>query len=130
MSVFSLGDLKEGVFIKRSPKEYQDLPSCFLRDDVMDEHEQQKLKAFGDRVRELRLQLTPPLSQEKLALVSGLARSYLGDVERGNRNIAILNIHRLAEALGVEPARLLEPPTSLNNKKTDCETSTNDISHG
>lgn len=50
-------------------------------------------------------------SQERLALESGLARSYVGGVERGQRNIALINIHRLAAALGVAPARLLEPPT-------------------
>ncbi|WP_425509318.1 helix-turn-helix domain-containing protein [Xanthomonas cucurbitae] len=47
--------------------------------------------------------------QERLALESGLARSYLGGVERGQRNIALLNIYRLAEALGVHPTSLLEP---------------------
>ena len=46
-------------------------------------------------------------SQEQLALESGLARSYLGGVERGQRNIALLNICRLAEALGVPPSELL-----------------------
>jgi len=44
-------------------------------------------------------------------LESGLARSYLGGVERGQRNIALLNIYRLAETLGVTPSSLLEPPT-------------------
>jgi transcriptional regulator with XRE-family HTH domain len=48
-------------------------------------------------------------SQEKLALESGLARSYLGGVERGQRNIALMNIYKLAETLGVTPATLLEP---------------------
>ncbi|WP_455275810.1 helix-turn-helix domain-containing protein [Xanthomonas bonasiae] len=43
---------------------------------------------------------------------SGLARSYLGGVERGQRNIALLNIYRLAEALGVHPTLLLEPPSA------------------
>ncbi|WP_425521606.1 helix-turn-helix domain-containing protein [Xanthomonas phaseoli] len=38
-----------------------------------------------------------------------MARSYLGGVERGQRNIALLNIYRLAEALGVHPSCLLEP---------------------
>ena len=51
-------------------------------------------------------------SQERLALESGLARSYLGGVERGQRNIALLNIFKLAESLGVEPSVLLEAPTA------------------
>ena len=47
------------------------------------------------------------LSQEALSLESGLARSYLGGVERGQRNIALLNICRLAQALEVAPAELM-----------------------
>jgi len=46
-------------------------------------------------------------SQERLALESGIARSYLGGVERGQRNIALLNICRLADALEIAPARLM-----------------------
>lgn len=51
-------------------------------------------------------------SQERLALESGLARSYLGGVERGQRNIALLNIVKLAETLGVPAAVLMESPAS------------------
>lgn len=63
---------------------------------------------FGRRLAEIRK--TKGLSQERLALESGLARSYLGGVERGQRNIALLNIHRLAETLEITPAELLKPP--------------------
>ncbi|WP_430389193.1 helix-turn-helix domain-containing protein [Dyella sp. 20L07] len=63
---------------------------------------------FGQRLTDIRK--AKGLSQERLALDSGLARSYLGGVERGQRNIALLNICRLAETLGVTPATLLEPP--------------------
>jgi len=67
------------------------------------------LQIFGLRLVELRK--AKSWSQEKLALERGVARSYLGGVERGERNIAVLNIYRLAGALGVTPAKLLEPPT-------------------
>ena len=66
---------------------------------------------FGLRLAEIRK--AKGLSQERLALESGIARSYLGGVERGQRNIALLNIYRLAETLGVSPATLLEPPGHL-----------------
>lgn len=46
-------------------------------------------------------------SQERLALESGLARSYVGGIERGQRNIALVNICTLADTLGVEPSEML-----------------------
>jgi transcriptional regulator with XRE-family HTH domain len=63
---------------------------------------------FGQRLAEVRK--AKGFSQEGLALESGLDRSYLGGVERGQRNIALLNIYRLAKALKVSPAYLLEAP--------------------
>ena len=60
---------------------------------------------FGSRL--VKLRKAREWSQEQLALESGLARSYLGGVERGQRNIAIINICKLADALGVEPLELL-----------------------
>jgi len=47
-------------------------------------------------------------SQEQLALQSGLARSYLGGVERGQRNIALENIVRLAKTLELRPSDLMD----------------------
>ena len=60
---------------------------------------------LGARVRSLRKRMG--WAQERLALESGLDRTYVGSVERGERNIALINICRLAEALGVEPSELL-----------------------
>ncbi|TXH35157.1 MAG: XRE family transcriptional regulator [Burkholderiaceae bacterium] len=60
---------------------------------------------FGQRLAALRKEIG--WSQERLALESGLARSYLGGVERGQRNVALLNIVRLARALGKPPSDLL-----------------------
>ncbi|MBR7745146.1 helix-turn-helix domain-containing protein [Undibacterium baiyunense] len=60
---------------------------------------------FGLRLIELRKKRG--WSQEQLSLESGLARSYLGGVERGQRNIALVNICKLAETLGLQPSELL-----------------------
>ena len=63
------------------------------------------LELFGKRLVELRK--AKGWSQEKLALESGLARSYVGGIERGQRNIALYNICVLAETLNVEPSEML-----------------------
>jgi transcriptional regulator with XRE-family HTH domain len=66
--------------------------------------------AFGRRVRQLRQ--AREWSQENLADASGLHRTYIGALERGERNVALLNVLRLSQALGVRPADLLpsSPP--------------------
>jgi transcriptional regulator with XRE-family HTH domain len=61
---------------------------------------------LGLSVRRLRLKLG--YSQEVLAERAGLHRTYVGGVERGERNVSLENIVRIARALEVTPSRLLE----------------------
>jgi transcriptional regulator with XRE-family HTH domain len=63
-------------------------------------------KSFGQKMRKLRK--IKGLSQEKLAEMSGLDRTYIGSVERGERNISLLNIFRIAESLKTRASVLLE----------------------
>lgn len=61
---------------------------------------------FARRLREERLRAA--LSQETLAARAGLHRNYVGSVERGERNIAIDNMERLATALSIPLIDLLK----------------------
>jgi len=59
---------------------------------------------FGQRMRALRTE--KGLSQEALALACDLDRTYVGGIERGERNVSLVNIQKIATALGV-PVREL-----------------------
>ncbi|MHB1426764.1 MAG: helix-turn-helix domain-containing protein [Gemmataceae bacterium] len=61
---------------------------------------------FGNRVRQLRK--SRGWSQEEFAHRVGLDRSYMGGVERGERNVSLENICLIAKALGVPPAELFQ----------------------
>ena len=63
-------------------------------------------RAFGERVRTRRHELG--LSQEALAEASGLHWTFVGQVERGRRNLTLHNIVKLAAGLQVDPAKLVE----------------------
>ena len=60
---------------------------------------------FGRRVRQLRL--AKGWTQEKLAEHTGLHPTYIGGVERGERNLGLDNLLKIARALGEHPAALL-----------------------
>ena len=64
------------------------------------------LKRFGNRVRELRK--AAGYSQEEFADRCDLDRSYLGGIERGERNLALRNIEQIAKALGLSISDLLK----------------------
>jgi len=63
-------------------------------------------RRFGQAVQRLRQDLD--VSQEELAHRAGIHRTYLGDVERGHRNLALINICRISEALEVKPSVLFQ----------------------
>jgi transcriptional regulator with XRE-family HTH domain len=67
---------------------------------------------FGKRLRSVRERVG--ISQEKLAELAGLHRTYVSSVERGLRNISLENIEKLAEALDVRMAKLM--PERISKK--------------
>ena len=64
------------------------------------------LLKFGSRVRELRNKIG--LSQEQLSFKADLHRTYIGMIERGEKNITLINIQKLADALEVDVTELLK----------------------
>ena len=64
-----------------------------------------QLVALGLTIRELRLNQN--LSQEAFAEEVGLDRSYLGGIERGEHNLALINLLKIAESLGITGSQLL-----------------------
>ena len=72
-----------------------------------------ELKSFGLAIRLLREKAQ--LSQEALGHISGLHRTYIGSVERGERNVSLLNIHALAGALNLPASELMRAAEALSN---------------
>ena len=75
------------------------------------EEEKNFLVQIGNKIRELRIKAD--LSQEKLAFACNLDRTYIGSVERGERNISALNLGKIAKALKINPSDLL----NINNEQ-------------
>jgi transcriptional regulator with XRE-family HTH domain len=64
------------------------------------------LKKFGDRVRKERLKRN--LSQEQLASKAGVHRTYIGMIERAEKNITLGNIQKIADALNINISDLFK----------------------
>ncbi|MFM7181524.1 MAG: helix-turn-helix domain-containing protein [Verrucomicrobiales bacterium] len=64
------------------------------------------LKKFGQRVRKLRID--QGFYQESFAAACGLDRTYLGGIERGERNVSLRNINLIAETLQIPIAELMK----------------------
>ena len=65
------------------------------------------LKSIGDKIRLIRKE--QGYSQEELAFKAELDRTYLGSVERGERNISVINLERIMRALDLTAADALKP---------------------
>lgn len=64
-------------------------------------------KEFGRRVQRRRAEMKPFVSQEHLAELAGVHRTYIGHVERGEVNPTLWNVIRIAAALDVDPSDLV-----------------------
>lgn len=64
------------------------------------------LARFGQRIKQLRKE--KGFSQEKLAHLAELDRTYIPGIEKGERNVSLIVIQKLAKALDVEPVELLK----------------------
>jgi len=76
----------------------------------MNADERRFLERVGDRVRERRQ--AAGLTQAALGAKCGLHRTFVGSVERGERNLALLSLRKIARALRTTPATLLAEPDS------------------
>lgn len=63
------------------------------------------LRHFGDKVKELRK--ANRWSQQELAKRAGLHRTYIGSIERSERNVSLINIEKIAKALNINLKKLL-----------------------
>ena len=71
--------------------------------------------AFGDLVRQRRKELQ--LTQEAVAELSGLSRNYVNELENGKYNVTLNTLVKVAQALEIDPAKLLEGLTANLRRK-------------
>jgi transcriptional regulator with XRE-family HTH domain len=73
------------------------------------------LALLGREIRRLREEKN--MSQEEFAGLAGIDRAYYGGIERGERNVAAINIIKIADALEVEVGELFPPLSALRRTK-------------
>ncbi|MGP4864224.1 helix-turn-helix domain-containing protein [Psychrobacter sp. T6-5] len=66
----------------------------------------ERMIAFGKRVREMRK--SKGISQERLAEMAGIDRSYMGNIERGEKNITLKKAYEICDALDIEIQDLVQ----------------------
>lgn len=74
-------------------------------------------KILGENVRSLRIECQ--LTQEQLAELCNLHRTYIGAIERGDRNVSLNNIVKVAQALNVTPSDLLQFDGKIQMQKEE-----------
>jgi len=79
------------------------------------EQDEKLLRAFGLAVRQERERVG--VSQDVFADMAGVHRTYVGSVERGERNLSLKNIAAFADALGIAPSKLLAKAESFLGKR-------------
>jgi transcriptional regulator with XRE-family HTH domain len=82
------------------------------------------IKEFGLRIKQLRTEKN--MSQERLSFITGFHRTYIGMIERGERNISLSNMAVFAKAFEITVSELLDfisinPNHSFNNYETKVE---------
>lgn len=75
------------------------------------------LEQFGAGVRARRIEMG--LSQEKLAEFAEMHRTYMGGIERGERNLCLVNIVKLSKALRLKPSELMKVVDDFAEEKSD-----------
>lgn len=65
----------------------------------------ERMISFGKRIREVRR--SKGISQEKLAELAGIDRSYMGNIERGEKNVTLKKAYEICDALGIEIQELV-----------------------
>lgn len=77
------------------------------------------LTSFGKKMRQARERAG--MSQEELGARTGLHRTYIGSVERGERNVGLINVLRIARCLGIPPSSLFDDEATENEAGDNAE---------